>query len=135
MIYDFSKYIGIPYKNLGRTREGCDCWGLLRIIYQEEFDMILPEYDGLILDDAEKLEIERIINSHREDWEQVDIPVIGDGVLMNVFGLAIHIGVYIGNRQMIQAMKGADSCIVRLDNKLWKPRFAGFWRHRDAPWV
>ena len=31
-----NRFIGIPYDDFGRSRTGCDCWGLACIIYREE---------------------------------------------------------------------------------------------------
>lgn len=30
------RFIGIPFEDHGRARAGCDCWGLVCLIYQEE---------------------------------------------------------------------------------------------------
>lgn len=39
------KYLGIPYLQGGRTTEGCDCWGLVVIVYDEELGIALPKFD------------------------------------------------------------------------------------------
>lgn len=38
------KYVGIPWKHLGRTSKGIDCYGLAQLIYKEELNIILPDY-------------------------------------------------------------------------------------------
>ena len=40
---NFGKYINIPYKHLGRSFEGADCWGLIWLIYKEERNITLPD--------------------------------------------------------------------------------------------
>ncbi len=39
-------FIGLPHLDLGRDREGCDCWGLACIVYREELSISLPDYLG-----------------------------------------------------------------------------------------
>ena len=39
-------YVGIPYRPLGRDRDGCDCWGLLAMVWREQFGCDLPDYPG-----------------------------------------------------------------------------------------
>lgn len=45
MSCDVETYVGLPYKHLGRTREeGVDCYGLVRLVLQENCGITLPDY-------------------------------------------------------------------------------------------
>lgn len=48
-------YVGLDWHPYGRTRqEGVDCWGLYRMILQEQADQVLPLYDTVPRTDFEK---------------------------------------------------------------------------------
>ena len=39
-----SRYFGIPFIDRGLTRDGCDCWGLVRLVILEQTGVKLPGY-------------------------------------------------------------------------------------------
>jgi len=123
------KYLGIPYKDFGRTTEGLDCWGLVCMIAKEQFDYELPLLNGRYLsasngaNTSELIEVEKL-----KKWVKVSDYEAGDVVLFNVGGFASHIGTYIGEGKFIHILKGSDVTIENLDSMVWNKRLNGVYR-------
>ena len=93
-------YLGIPFVVHGRSRAGCDCWGLVCLVYEEQATIRLPAYStdytsGDIRGRARA--INRAIHSNKDQcFNEVVRPVIADAVLMQFGELPLHVGVFIG---------------------------------------
>jgi|DEB0MinimDraft_6_1074348.scaffolds.fasta_scaffold16159_2 cell wall-associated NlpC family hydrolase len=131
-MFGLNSYIGIPFKELGRDRKGLDCYGLVRLFYAEQFDTTLPILLDNYASTKDGKEVSQVVNDCIPEWSDVKIGSYGDCCLFNLKGLPIHLGVYIGDGFFLHAIRGADSCIERLDSKLWEKRFKGFYRYGEA---
>lgn len=125
------RFIGIPYIDHGRAAEGCDCWGLACVIYQEELGISLPEYLGYASTD-ELGEIAALVAGATTSplW----LPVSGAAVAFDIAvfrrgRFSSHIGIVIRHGIMIH-MVGDDQAKVQgyLDGP-YKHRFTGHFRH------
>ena len=88
-----TRYIGLPYVIGGRTREGLDCWGLLRLFYQEEKNITLPELPGIVENGV--LDISRtIIQEKLASWKYVALPEEGCAVAMSQRQVLHHVGIW-----------------------------------------
>lgn len=84
-------YVGLPYLEGGTTRDGFNCWGLLYHITTEYFNRDIP-----ILPIGDEVACSSIFADmiRQGSWEQVNLPVDGDGVLLRG-GTAPHVGVFL----------------------------------------
>ena len=103
MIWPWIKdYIGIPYVNRGRDRDpGVDCWGLIRLVYEERFGALLPSFQGQYRNARSQRTVSRLIDSHRgalfvrHDGD-MDAST-GLAVLLKQSGLPLHVAFYAGD--------------------------------------
>ena len=56
-----ANYVGLPFKDGGRTREGLDCYGLVVAIYRDVFAIDLPAYEGSYVSAHERDEIAALL--------------------------------------------------------------------------
>jgi hypothetical protein len=127
-----NKYVGIPYKDNGRDLEGMDCWGLVRYVYNKEFNISLPslaeDYSG-----EDRKRIEDLVAQYREGWEEsTATPKSGDLVLFRMMGADSHVGVITEYPYFLHARETHSSAIERLDNTQWKNRVVGIFRYTEA---
>lgn len=134
-------YIGIPFVDRGLTRDGCDCWGLFRLIVLEQSGLKLPEYPDIAAG-ASLAKLRAIIAaSEGPDWIEVGAGEERalDCVLMR--GLIehdghrhsrpIHMGCVVEPGTLIHIEAGAGVTVVdyRRDMRV-KNRVSNFYRYR-----
>jgi len=130
----FARFVGIPYEMAGRTVDGVDCWGLVRLVYIERYGIDLPSYAGQYADPPETEERAALVAGEaRAFWSEVEWPMEGDVVLawLTRPDLPVHIGVAVDPERWLHVRPGAAAIIERFDTQFWRPRIAGFYRHRS----
>ncbi len=120
-----NKYIGIPYVVRGESFDGADCLGLAKLIYREELDIQLPNYNNIGTEDLDAAANE--IATHKDGWVRVDEPSEFCVVLLKLAGYPIHLGVCINNSEMIHSLKCHNSAIERFNGMKWNKRIEGFY--------
>lgn len=123
----YLKYIGIEYKDMGRDHSGLDCWGLVRLIMQEQLHITLPSYD-YDNNDPESLDI-LISTNRRNEWVAVDEPEHGDVVVLRQLGAASHIGFMVDSRMFIHASVSSGVVAADVKDRNWSRRIEGYYRH------
>lgn len=123
-------YIGIRFADLGRSREGVDCYGLACIIYAAELGIVLPDYVGAYASATERAEISALMNGAAGSWMAVtgkaapfDLAVFRRG------RLTTHVGVVIRHGLMIHMDGGDAARVADYRAGTWSSRFVGHYRH------
>jgi len=127
---NFEKYIGIPFLEKGRDESGVDCWGLVRLIYKQEYNITLPSFvaDYELSDDAR---IGELFAQYKEGWTTLTQPEPGCVVLFRMFGTESHIGVVVDGSHFIHVREGRDSVIESLESTKWSKRIVGYYNYSE----
>jgi cell wall-associated NlpC family hydrolase len=131
------KYLRIPYKTRGHDFTGCDCGGLLRLVYKEELNIDLPDWE------------ERYISTHRESFSALDTifdeqtSTIGDfpmqvpldevqpfdALVFRMGKFNVHTGVVIRKGKFLHVQEGGNTTVEDYTGLRWKNRLVGVYRH------
>jgi probable lipoprotein NlpC len=134
-VTDWTPYINLPFKDLGRDFSGVDCYGLVALVYEFEKNVIIPDYTELLYNKDRhdiKEKKEHILETLGVYWLKVKDKLKPFDVL--VFNkscnskIASHVGLCIGKGKFIHVLEDSPSRIERLDNPLWKTKFYGALR-------
>ncbi len=104
-------YVGLPFADLGRDRAGIDCWGLVRLVLAERFEVQVPAWDGRYpgCEPRHMRRMEGHVKRVLPLFEAVSKPEDGDLVLVKVGGLPVHVGIVVAPGWMLHAEWGCDS--------------------------
>ena len=115
---DCRKFVGIPYREKGRGKDGVDCLGLNLMVSRE---LGYEVSDWLYQDETANRDKE-IVRLGKEGLkaERLDEPIEGCYIEFSCID-RFHTGVYIGDGKFIHASK-ADGMVVIENLDRWKRR-------------
>ena len=133
MLHFANHYVGTKFKNRGRTKEGVDCWGLVRLIYAEQFAIELPSYDDEYNSSHNISETREAIEEHSKEWINIEPGQerAGDVIVMKLSGYPTHVGMVLTNGKMLHIIEGTDAVVENYHSRLWQHRIVGFYRHKE----
>jgi cell wall-associated NlpC family hydrolase len=128
-------YVGIPWSPRGGGRDGCDCWGLCRLVYRDCLGIALPSYTESYATADETEEIAALIAGARDvgPWAPVEPGSEGAydiALFRGASRLASHVGIVTKPGIVLHQMQGGLSALTTYRSGLWKHRLVGFQRHR-----
>lgn len=129
---DVTPFIGLPFKDNGRTRAGVDCYGAVKLVLNQErgFDP-LPDFRDEYENAGDWVGIRRCIEKEKNNWKKVDDPVRGAVIVFNVKGRPHHVGICTGKQQgeawFFHVYEGTTAKHERLNSTLWSKRISGVY--------
>jgi cell wall-associated NlpC family hydrolase len=125
------EYVGLPFKDKGRDRSGLDCWGLLRLVYQEKAGLTLPAFVESYVTQEDTAAVAALIAGHSDGWREVAEPTVKplDAVLMLQYGVERHIGVVVKRGLVLHVGLGGASRIEPYNSMRLRRRVSRFMRH------
>lgn len=120
-------YIGLPFKEHGRDRNGCDCWGLVCCTYREQLGIELPLYTDY--QHTKDPAISHLIVAGSQLWSGVINPRPFDVAVFNIYGRPMHVGLVVSPGRMLHIERGIDACIQDYTGHAWGKRLEGIYRY------
>lgn len=129
-------YMEIPFEDVGRTRQGADCYGLPRLVLIDRCNIYLPlrsDYEDVTANESLSDYVQDGIN---DTW--IPIPAGQereyDFVQLRFMGLPIHLGIITDiKHHMMHTCEGQGVTVEDYRKGKWPQpgRIIGFYRHRD----
>lgn len=138
-------FTGIPFVDLGLDRTGCNCWGLVRLVYAERLGVHLPSYVGGYqgVAEADATDIARLVRGGvvSDGWQELDWRAADDslnwrvlkpydGVLLRIKGHPMHMSLIVERGWILHTMPRDLSKPERVDNLRWRNRIHSIYRHK-----
>ena len=132
--FDYQRYIGIPFLEHGVSEDGCDCYGLVCLIYRREYGIVLPHFE--YADSYDKQSIDGHISSTVDGnsvWLQTEKPEHGDGVVFRRGRFNRHVGIWIEpNSTFIHCLEGVGTCLQSISDRAWSNRLVCSVKYRGV---
>jgi cell wall-associated NlpC family hydrolase len=123
-------YIGIPFVSNGRTREGCDCYGLCRLVLQEEYGKTLPALSDDYKNALNLRETVSLFRKNRPALLAAPLAEAEEGCVAVITeqGHPCHLGIYAGSGYILHTTLKTGSACQRISHPDLRGRIEGYYR-------
>ena len=135
MMHWLAKYIGLPHAPGGRGPFAFDCWGILCLVYANEYGIVLPDLPGITSQPVRAL-VGAFQREMMQDWAPSSRPFDGCAVAMSQQNAIHHVGIYAEADRGKVVHCWESQCVIADDFtaiRLKGFRTVKFYRHRLWP--
>lgn len=125
----YNKYIDIPYRDGGRDASGLDCWGLVRLVYKDQYNIQLPNLSDQYTTAKDHDQVSEVLAREKENWSAQQTAEVGDVIVFKMLGAETHVGIYLGDSKFLHIREGVNSVVESVDSRLWKHRLVGYFKY------
>lgn len=126
----WNDYINIPFEEKGRGPDGCDCWGLVQLIYKRELNIDLPGYEEIYETTNDHEILAKTIKHERNlHWQMPKKGKEFDVIILKMKGIPFHVGIVTKPGHMIHCSQNIGTAHESYKNMRWKNKVIGFARH------
>ena len=130
---DVRTYIGIPFVDHACGFDGCDCYGLVRLVYRNELGLELPGIEDDYGCALCRNDVGHAVEKYREnDWcrDVTDLPPKPFDVLVFTRGgVDFHVGLWMEKGTMLHIIDGRNCCLEKFDSHAWSRMLTRRLRH------
>lgn len=128
------EYIGIPFLSGGRTRDGCDCYGLVRLVWMEQCGYKMPLLSDMYEDALNMQQTSPLVTSLRPmlAGEKKLTPEPLDLAVILNRGLPTHLAVYAGGGYILHTIRSVGTVLQRISDRDLANRIEGFYGIKTA---
>ena len=121
----------MPFRDKGRGKDGVDCWGLLRLVYEEQVGVRLPAFVEDYVTEQDTAAVAALIAGHTDGWREIAEAEVRplDAVLMRQNGVERHIGIVVKRGLVLHVGLGEDSRIEPYNSMRLRRRISRFMRY------
>ncbi len=125
-----SQYVGIPFVDRGASAAGCNCWGLVHLIYRERAGIVLPTYAEVSARDLARADALFKSESACDPWS----PAQGAPRLFDVLmarGRPLHVGVMMDEKIVLHVWQKTSAVLMPVSHRRLRELVIGHFRHRS----
>lgn len=129
-----AELIGIPFLDGGRDRNGLDCYGLCLEV-AEIYGQKWPDFK-ICCYDSVKIHATVLNEAITGGWVKLSKPEEGCLVVFAIDAkspnVCQHIGMYVGENQIIHTLENIGAHIIRTDHGYFKNKIKGYYKRDTA---